>query len=107
MGGHMGIDTVVNAYFILLLVGAIISFLVGLGLMKKIRSLGKGYFALVTLSLIILIALVLWFQLASAKLSIGTIPWLFDQAIVIIFYPFYLIITWFLLKKIKKKSVLS
>ncbi|WEG14545.1 hypothetical protein PU629_09370 [Pullulanibacillus sp. KACC 23026] len=103
----MSIDTVVNTYFILLLVGAIISFLVGVGLTKKLQSVAKGYFALFGLSLLVLIALVLWFQSASAALYIGTIPWLLDQAVAIIVYPFYLLITWFLLKMIAKRSLLN
>lgn len=98
----MGIDLVVNTFFILLLAGAVISFLVGLGFMKKLQSFGKGYFALFSLSLMVLIALLLWFQSASANLSIGTIPWLIDQAIAILVYPFYLIITWFILKRMFK-----
>ena len=43
----MGIDSVVNAYFILLFAGAIISFLIGLVLMKKLKSLGKALFCIV------------------------------------------------------------
>lgn len=103
----MGIELVVNTFFILLLAGAVISFVVGLGFMTKLQSLGKGYFALVSLSIIVLMALLLWFQSASANLSIGTIPWLIDQAVAILVYPVYLIICWFLLKKMSKKRSLT
>lgn len=103
----MGIDYLVNEYFILLLVGGLISFFVGFGFMEKFKSHGIGVFLLFILSLFSLIILVLWFQTASATLLIGTIPWLFDQAIAIILYPVYLTIAWFTLKRLYKKNLSS
>lgn len=103
----MDIQTVVNTYFILLLVGGLISFFIGFGFMKKFKKHKIGFYTIFILSLIILIVLVQWFKFASAELFIGTIPWLFNQAIAIILYPIYLTITWFILKRFHRKKILS
>ncbi len=89
-------------YVILLCTGAIISLLTGLAIMFKQRSLKTGYVVLFLSSLIFLIALISWFHLALAKLSIDTIPIILDQVLPIIIYPFYLIVTWLFLFIFKK-----
>jgi hypothetical protein len=100
----MDIQTVVNTYFILLLVGAVICFFIGFGLKKKFNSHKIGFYTTFILSLIILVFLIQWFKTASAELFIGTLPWLFNQVIAIILYPIFLAFTWFILKRINKKN---
>ncbi|KSU61706.1 hypothetical protein AS034_12755 [[Bacillus] enclensis] len=100
----MDIQTVVNTYFILLLVGAVICFFIGFGLKKKFNSHKIGFYTTFILSLIILVFLIQWFKTASAELFIGTLPWLFNQAIAIILYPIYLAFTWFVLKRTNIKK---
>ncbi|WP_148709085.1 hypothetical protein [Falsibacillus albus] len=71
--------------------------------MKKFESHGIGFLSTLILSLILLGVLISWFQTASLKLYIGTIPWFFDQAAAFVSFLVYLIAAWILLKKLNKQ----
>lgn len=103
----MDIQTVVNLFFIFLLVVSVVSFFAGFAIMQKSKNLKNGYFSMFGLSLLLFILLFRWFQSAGSELFLGTIPWLFNQALAIILYIIYLIVAWFILKRINKRNLLS
>lgn len=103
----MDIQSVVNLFYLYLFVVIVISFLIGYVSMKKSKSHKTGFFTTVGLSILLLMLLLQWFQSISAALFIGTIPWLFNQAIAILLYLIYVIITWFALKRLNSRNIFS
>ncbi|MED4018786.1 hypothetical protein ACWE42_17855 [Sutcliffiella cohnii] len=103
----MDIQSVVNLFYLYLFVVIVISFLIGYVSMKKSKSHKMGFLIIVSLSFVLLMLLLQWFQSTSAALFIGTIPWLFNQAIAILVYLIYVIITWFVLKRLNNRNIFS
>lgn len=103
----MDIQTVVNIFFIILLVIGIISFFSGFAIMKISKNHKNGFFFMFVLSLILLLFLLDWFQSVGSEVFLATIPWLLNQAIAIFLYVLYLIVAWFVLKRINKLNLVS
>ncbi|KGP90807.1 hypothetical protein N780_03695 [Pontibacillus chungwhensis BH030062] len=93
-------------YFYLGVLG-VISFLGGLLAVKKWRSITSGFWVMVGMSVLFLVFLFRWFQTPASEAYMGTIPWLFNQALAIILYGVWIIIAWFALKRFGKKSFLN
>lgn len=103
----MNIQTVVNIFFIILLVIGIISFFSGFAIMKISKNHKNGFFFMFVLSIILLIFLLDWFQSVGSEVFLATIPWLLNQALAIILYIIYLIAAWFILKWLYKRNLVS
>jgi uncharacterized membrane protein len=103
----MDIEFVSNLFFICLLIVVVISFFVGYGFMKKSKNHKTGFLTLFGISFLLLIILFKWYQSVAVELYIGTIPFLFNQAFAIVLYLIYLIIIWFVLKRLNKRNLLN
>ncbi|MER2008204.1 MAG: hypothetical protein ABS939_12215 [Psychrobacillus sp.] len=103
----MDIQTVMNIFFIILLVIGIISFFSGFAIMTISKNHKNGFFFMFVLSLILLLFLLEWFQSVGSEVFLATIPWLLNQAFAIILYILYLIVAWFILKRLNKRNLVS
>lgn len=96
---------IVNMFFVILLVVSIISFFTGFFIMKKTKDHKSGFMFMFILSLISLIFLLDWFQSVGSEVFLATIPWILNQALAIFLYLLYLIVAWFVLKRINKRNL--
>ena len=103
----MNMQTVVNIFFIILLVVGTLSFFSGFAVMKISKNHKNGFFSMFVLSLILLLFLLDWFQSVGSDVFLATIPWLLNQALAIILYIIYLIAAWFIIRWLNKKNLVS
>ncbi|OIJ13526.1 hypothetical protein BKP35_08930 [Anaerobacillus arseniciselenatis] len=98
----MDLPTIISVYFGLLLVGVLLSGLIGFYFSRKLNSNLKGFIVLITLSVLLFASSIWWFHITSTAAFIGTISWLSYIGMVVILYPIYLMLAWFLIQKVNK-----
>ncbi|MFC4323069.1 hypothetical protein [Litchfieldia salsa] len=103
----MNIETITNLFFIFLLIVGVISFFVGVGFMRIFKNYKTGFLALFGLSFLLNVILFEWYQSALLEIAIGTIPIVFTHLFAIVLYFIYLIISWFVLRRINKQNLLT
>lgn len=92
-------NLILNLYFIFLVAAAVLSMVIAWIVTKVSESLFVGFSSIVVVSLLLLLFIVGWFQSMTEGASAQTIHWLFSYGLVLLLYPAYLFMNWFILKR--------
>lgn len=94
-------NLILNLYFIFLVAAAVLSMVIAWIVTKVSESLFVGFSSIVVVSLLLLLFIVGWFQSMTHGLTAETIHWLFSYGLVLLLYPAYLFMNWFILKRVR------
>ncbi|KAA0544644.1 hypothetical protein FZW96_19745 [Bacillus sp. BGMRC 2118] len=100
---QMGVQEIANRFLFLLITCSIVYGLIGFFITKLTKRISIGLTVLTTLCVISLFLIIRWFDQVAREAYMGTIPWLLNMASAIILLPIYLLIMWFLYKRLSKK----
>ena len=92
-------NLIFNLYFIFLVSAAVLSMVIAWFVTKISESLFVGFSSIVVISLLLLLFIVGWFQSMTGGASAERIHWLFSYGLVLLLYPAYLFMNWFILKR--------
>jgi len=98
----MDVQQVANLFLIFVLLASVLALIIGLFVSLKTCNYKKGFLGTLIASLVFLIVIVSWYEKASSNVFMGTIPWILNVVAVILVLPIYLIIIYFILRKITK-----
>ena len=101
----MDVQQVANLFLIFVLIAAALALIIGLFISLKTRSHKKGFLGTLIASFVFLIAIVSWYDKASSTVFMGTLPWVLNVVAVLLVLPIYLIIVYFIFKKITKSKI--
>ena len=100
----MDVQQIANLYLILILGAAAICVIIGFVVAKTTHKAKRGFLVMFIISAIALISIGTWYSKAASSTYTGTMPVVFNLGGTIILYPFYLLLFYFLLKKMTKSS---
>ncbi|MCM3018599.1 hypothetical protein M3582_10995 [Priestia megaterium] len=98
----MDVQKAANLFLIFVLIAAGISLVIGFIIAVRTTNYKKGYISTFISSVVFLILIVSWYDKASSKVFMGTIPWVLNVIAVIIVLPLYVLIARFIFKKVTK-----
>src|SRR5690606_35171383 len=90
---------VLNLYVFFLAAAAVLSTVIAWFVTKISENLFVGFSSIVVMSLLCLLLIVGWFQSMTDGASAEAIHWLFSYGLVLLLYPAYLFMNWFILKR--------
>ncbi|GEN45404.1 hypothetical protein [Alkalibacillus haloalkaliphilus] len=100
-------DTV-NLLFIIFLVAiVVISFPLGLIVMKKRKDYKDGLSTVFLVSFVLLLFVFPWYQSAAAEHFAGTMGVILNLVLVFVLYIVYIIVSWLILMLIHRRSLAS
>lgn len=100
----MDVQTIANLFLIFVIIAAVASLLIGLFITFRKESYKKGFIGTLISSIVCLIIIVSWYEKASSKVFMGTIPWILNVIAVTVILPIYLLIIYFVFKKITSRK---
>ncbi|WP_456363628.1 hypothetical protein [Priestia aryabhattai] len=100
----MDVQTIANLFLTLVITAAVVSLLIGVFVTFKKGSYKKGFISTLISSIVCLIIIVSWYEKASSEVFMGTIPWILNILAVIIILPIYLLVIYFVFKKLIKSK---
>lgn len=65
-------------FYIYFAIGAVVVFLIGYGIAKKMQKQDSGFSFILLMSVVLFTALAYWFNGAAREVFMGTLPWLFN-----------------------------
>jgi phosphotransferase system glucose/maltose/N-acetylglucosamine-specific IIC component len=102
---RVDVQKIANLFLIFVLVAAVLALIIGLFVSIRTSNHKKGFFGTLIASLVFLIGIVSWYDKASSNVFMGTLPWILNVVAVILVWPIYLIIIYFVFKKITKDKI--
>ncbi|GAA0459615.1 hypothetical protein [Alkalibacillus silvisoli] len=100
-------DTVNLLFNIFLVAIVVISFPLGLIVMKKREDYKSGLSTVFLVSFVLLLFVFSWYQSAAAEQFAGTMGVLFSLVLVFMLYIVYIILAWLILKLVHRRSLVS
>ncbi|QJX80424.1 hypothetical protein [Priestia megaterium] len=101
----MDVQQVANLFLTFVLVAAVLALIIGLFVSLKTCSHKKGFLGTLIASFVFLIVIVSWYDKASSNVFMGTMPWILNVVAVVLVLPIYLLIIYFIFKKIVKGKI--
>ncbi|MDU9693927.1 hypothetical protein O0Q50_22360 [Priestia aryabhattai] len=101
----MDVQQVANLFLIFVLIAAALALIIGFFVSLKTRNHKKGFLGTLIASFVFLIVIVSWYDKASSTVFMGTLPWILNVVAVLLVLPIYLIIIYFIFKKITKSKI--
>ncbi|WP_033543793.1 hypothetical protein [Planococcus sp. CAU13] len=95
----MDVDTVLNWYIFLLVAAAVLCMVMAWFVTRVSENLVIGFISIFIASLLCLMLIIGWFQTMTEGAADGNIHWLFSYGLVLLLYPAYLFMNWFVLKR--------
>lgn len=98
-GMRVDVDTVLNLYIFFLATAAVLCLVIAWVVTKISENLFIGFVSIFITSLLSLMLIIGWFQSVNDGNADQNVHWLFSYGLVLLFYPVYLFINWFILKR--------
>jgi len=98
-GMRVDVDLVFGLYIFLLAAAAVLCMVIAWFITKISENLVIGFISIFIVSLLLLLLIIGWFQSMTAGAASENIHWIFSYGLVLLFYPVYLFMNWFVLKK--------
>ncbi|MFD1031620.1 hypothetical protein [Metaplanococcus flavidus] len=95
----MDVDTVLNLYIFFLAAAAVMCMVIAWFVTKISENLFIGFISIFIASLLSLMLIFGWFQSMTIGTADGNIHWVFSYGLVLLLYPVYLFMNWFILKR--------
>ncbi|WP_422124581.1 hypothetical protein DHX103_07120 [Planococcus sp. X10-3] len=95
----MDVDTVLNLYIFFLAAAAVLCMVIAWFVTKISENLFIGFVSIFIASLLCLMLIFGWFQSMTVEAADGNVHWLFSYGLVLLLYPGYLFMNWFILKR--------
>lgn len=93
------VDTVLNWYIFLLVAAAVLCMVLAWFVTRISENLLIGFVSIFIASLLSLILIFGWFQSMTIDAAEENIHWIFSYGLVLLLYPIYLFMNWFILKR--------
>lgn len=95
----MDMDTVLNLYIFFLAAAAVLCMVIAWFVTKISENFFIGFVSIFIASLLCLMLIIGWFQSMNTGNADETVHWLFSYGLVLLLYPVYLFMNWFVLKR--------
>ncbi|OHX55231.1 hypothetical protein BB776_05590 [Planococcus salinarum] len=98
----MDVDTVLNLYIFFLAAAAVLCMVIAWFVTRISENLFIGFVSIFIASLLSLMLIFGWFQSMTLNAAEETIHWVFSYGLVLLLYPIYLFMNWFILKRARR-----
>lgn len=101
----MDVDLVLNLYIFFLVAAAFLCMVIAWFVTKVSENLFVGFLTVFIISILLLLLIIGWFQSMTAGDTSENIHWIFSYGLVLLLYPAYLFLNWFVLKRARGVQV--
>ncbi len=98
-GMRVDVDTVLNLYIFFLAVAAVLCMVIAWFVTRISENFLIGFVSIFIASLLSLMLIFGWFQSMTMDAAEDNIHWIFSYGLVLLLYPVYLFMNWFILKR--------
>ncbi len=98
-GMRVDVDTVLNLYIFFLAAAAVLCMVIAWFVTKISENLLIGFISIFIASLLSLMLIFGWFQSMTMDAAEDNVHWIFSYGLVLLIYPVYLFMNWFILKR--------